>query len=220
MKITFTVDTEKTADIQELEEYLSLLKKRHSTPAPTETAEEPEQEAIATPYHERQAQQERPVQQPIRRAQPEQPEQPARRAEQPARQAQGEPMERHKQAKEVPFGVYTAVLHDVFPDESKSGKRMMVFDFEITYGDYAKRHIFMRQVYTGTRNDVFCIKGIEKTINSIYQATGVAEFEFRRHSAQELESVVETVRDEIEQFDSMDLKIKYADGYTPITVIQ
>ena len=232
MKITFTIDSEKTADIEELEAYLTLLKKRHGGDVQTATDKpDPSQEAVQpfydipnniddvadTPFPTR------PVQQPVRRA-PQAQQAPQawhqQQAQQPTRQYQGEPMERHQQSKEVPHSVYNVVLNDIFPDESKSGKQMMIFDFKITYGEYAGRHIFMRQVYSGTKNDSYCIKGIEKIINQICKASGAAEYNFRSHSAQELEAVADSVRSEIQQFEAHDMKIKFAEGYTPITIIQ
>lgn len=230
MKITFTIDTEKTADIEELQEYLSLLKKRRGGVLQTATEKpDPEQEekktsydipdsiddAMDTPFPTR------PVQQPVRRAPQAQPTQQAWHLQpaQPARQYQGEPMERH-QAKEIPHNVYNAVLNDIFPDTAKSGKQMMIFDFKITYGEYAGRHLFMRQVYSGTKNDAYCIKGIEKIINEICKASDAAEYEFRNHSAQELEAVADSVRNEIQQFEAHAMKIKFSEGYTPITIIQ
>ena len=60
---------------------------------------------------------------------------------------------------------------------------MAVFDFAIEDGRFAKRHLFMRQVFSGTKNDARCIAGIEGIVDQLMRATGGKKIAWRGASA-------------------------------------
>lgn len=223
MKITLTIDTQSKKDIGEL---LALATHLNSTleniaeGAEADKTESKQHEAVTTV----------PASMPApavrRQPAPEHPtasRQPASRQPAPAAERSStlrREMPRAEKSKEVPDGLYTATLHDAFTDTTKTGKSMVVFDFKITTGDYSGRHIFMRQVYSGTKNDARCVAAIESLINEMCIATDQAPFEWRDRTAETLESCIESNRDYGLVVDDAEMRIQYnSQAYQSVKIL-
>lgn len=171
MRVDFSVDTENPSDLARAQQLIAMLARQGGRGSDSEDL----------PFMQEYGKQERKSYEIPDSLEP---------VAAPARQMQAS---RHAKTLDVPAGRYAVCLHDLLIEQSQSGKKMAVFDFAIADGTFARRHLFMRQVFSGTKNDARCIAGIEGSINKMLQATGGRKIAWRGASAGQIKAFADAL---------------------------
>lgn len=177
MRVDFSVDTENPSDLARAQQLIAMLARQGGKESGSEPEELPfmreygEQEQGNPAYEIPDSLEDDPVAAPARQM----------------------PASGQAKAVEVPAGRYLVCLHDLIIEQAKSGKEMAVFDFAIADGRFAKRHLFMRQVFSGTKNNSRCIAGIEGIIDKMMQATGGRKIAWRGASAGQIKAFADAL---------------------------
>lgn len=183
MRVDFSVDTENPSDLARAQQLIAMLARQGGR----ESAESED-----LPFMQEYGEQERQSYEIPDSIEPDEP------VAAPARKMQAR---RQEKAVDVPAGRYAVCLHDLLIEQSQSGKKMAVFDFAIADGRFAKRHLFMRQVFSGTKNDARCIAGIEGIVDQLMRATGGKKIAWRGASAGQVKGFADALSMEKIPFD-------------------